>query len=104
MIGRRAQGPSPFRESIGLSRAVRVGPITAVSGTGSVEPDGSTSPGDAAEQARRYYEIVFGAHRQVGALARDVVRTRMYLTDDAREGSRSGRSSTSSRGWRASPT
>ena len=83
MIGRRAHGPSPFEATIGFSRAVRVGPITAVSGTGPVEADGSSTPGDAAAQARRCFEIVFDALRQVGASPREIVRTRIYLTDPA---------------------
>ncbi len=83
MVGRRAHGPSPFEEAIGFSRALRVGPVTAVSGTAPVEPDGSSTPGDAAAQARRCWEIVFDALREVGASTRDVIRTRMYLTDPA---------------------
>ena len=83
MLGRRAHGPSPFEASIGFSRAVRVGPIAAVSGTAAVEPDGSSTPGDAAAQARRCFEIVFDALRQVGASPREVVRTRMFLVDPA---------------------
>ena len=82
MTGRRAHGASPFEETIGFSRALRVGPLTAVSGTAPVEPDGSSStPGNATAQARRCFEIVFDALRQVGASPRDVIRTRMYLVD-----------------------
>ena len=83
MLGRRAHGPSPFEEIIGFSRTVRVGPSTAVSGTGPVEADGSSTPGDAAAQARRCWEIVFDALRQVGVSSREVMRTRMYLVDAA---------------------
>lgn len=83
MIGRRAHGPSPYEETIGFSRALRVGPMTAVSGTAPVEPDGSSTGGDAGVQARRCFEIVFDALRQVGASPRDVIRSRMYLVDPA---------------------
>ena len=83
MVGRRAHGSSPYEESIGFSRALRVGPVTAFSGTGPVEPDGSSTPGDATAQARRCFEIVLDALRQVGASPRDVIRTRMYLVDPA---------------------
>lgn len=83
MIGRRAHGPSPYEATIGFSRALRVGPMTAVSGTAPVEPDGSSTPGDAAAQARRRFEIVLDALRQVGASPRDVIRTRIYLVDPA---------------------
>ena len=83
MLGRRARGPSPYEESIGFSRALRVGAVTAVSGTAPVEPDGSSTPGDATAQARRCWEIVLDALRDVGVSSRDVVRTRMYITDPA---------------------
>ena len=83
VIGRRAQGPSPFEGTIGFSRAVRVGPVTAVSGTAAVESGGASTPGDAAAQARRCFEIAFDALRDVGVSTRDVVRTRMYLIDPA---------------------
>lgn len=83
MIGRHAHGPSPYEESIGFSRALRVGPTTAVSGTGPVEPDGSSTLGDVTAQARRCFEIVLDALREVGVPPRDVIRTRMYLVDPA---------------------
>ncbi len=83
MVGRRAHGPSPFEASIGFSRALRVGPVTAVSGTAPIEPDGSSTPGDATAQARRCWTIVLDALREVGVSPRDVVRTRTYLTDAA---------------------
>ena len=78
---RRAHGPSSYEESIGFSRAVRSGSMAAVSGTAPVEPDGSSTVGDAAAQARRCWEIVFDALREVGAAPHDVIRTRMYLVD-----------------------
>ena len=83
MVGRRAHGPSAYEESIGFSRALRVGAVTAVSGTAPVESDGSSTPGDVATQARRCWKIVFDALRQVGVSPKDVVRTRMYLVDPA---------------------
>ena len=57
--------------------------MTVVSGTAAVEEDGSSTPGDATAQARRCFEIVFDALREVGAASRDVIRTRMYLVDPA---------------------
>jgi enamine deaminase RidA (YjgF/YER057c/UK114 family) len=71
---------SPFEPSIGFSRAVRVGNRVLVSGTGPVQPDGSC-PEDAAEQARRCFEIIGTALGEAGADLSAVVRTRMYLTD-----------------------
>ena len=83
MVGRRAHGPSPYEESIGFSRALRVGAMTAVSGTAPVEADGSNTVDDVGAQARRCWEIVLDALREVGVSSRDVIRTRMYITDPA---------------------
>lgn len=41
-------------------------------------------PGDAYGQARRCFEIVRRALRELGAECSDVVRTRMYVTDASR--------------------
>ncbi|MCW2560187.1 MAG: Endoribonuclease [Mycobacterium sp.] len=68
---------SPFEDQVGYARAVRIGPLVAVSGT--------TAPGDGiVEQARealRRIEIALG---EVGASISDVVRTRMFVTDISR--------------------
>lgn len=73
---------SPFEATIGFSRAVRVGDRVLVAGTAPVFPDGSC-PADAAEQARRCWDIVLEALGGAGAGVADVVRTRQYLTDAA---------------------
>ncbi len=74
---------SPYESSFGFSRAVRVGDRIIVAGTGPVEPDGSTTLGDVAAQARRCCEIIILALEELGGSAEDVVRTRMLLTDPA---------------------
>lgn len=74
---------SPFESSIGFSRAVRVGNRILVSGTAPVEPDGSSTAGDAEAQARRCLAIIVQAVEALGGTAADVVRTRMFLTDAA---------------------
>lgn len=79
---RRAASGSPFEETIGFSRAVRVGSRVVVSGSAPVWPDGSC-PDDAGAQVRRCLEIVLGALSELGASADDVIRTRMYLCDRA---------------------
>jgi enamine deaminase RidA (YjgF/YER057c/UK114 family) len=75
---------SPFEETIGFSRAVRVGDRALVSGTAPIWPDGSC-PQDARLQARRCFEIVGAALSELGMGFADVVRTRMFITsaDDA---------------------
>jgi enamine deaminase RidA (YjgF/YER057c/UK114 family) len=77
---RRVSSGSPFEATIGFSRALRVGDRVLVSGTAPVWPDGSCDP-DAETQARRCFEIILAALREVGGDARHVVRTRMFLTD-----------------------
>jgi enamine deaminase RidA (YjgF/YER057c/UK114 family) len=79
----RTSGTSPYEAAFGFSRAIRVGDRILVSGTAPVEPDGSSTPGDAAAQARRCFTIIIQAIEQLGGSANDVVRTRMYITDPA---------------------
>jgi enamine deaminase RidA (YjgF/YER057c/UK114 family) len=72
---------SPFERTIGFSRARRVGDRVLVSGTAPVFPEGEPCPDDAGLQARRCFAIIEAALDAAGASLRDVVRTRMYLTD-----------------------
>jgi enamine deaminase RidA (YjgF/YER057c/UK114 family) len=74
---------SPFEAEFGFSRAVRVGDRILVSGTAPVEPDGSSTPGDATAQTRRVFAIILAAIEELGGTASDVVRTRMFITDPA---------------------
>ena len=71
---------SPYEPKIGISRAVRVGNIIAVSGTAPLDSNGRTvGIGDAGAQARRCLEIIAGALEKAGASLRQVVRTRILL-------------------------
>jgi enamine deaminase RidA (YjgF/YER057c/UK114 family) len=73
---------SPFEEPIGFSRAVRTGDRIVVAGTAPIAPDGTTAcPGDMYGQARRCLEIIREAIEAAGGQLRDVVRTRVLLTD-----------------------
>jgi enamine deaminase RidA (YjgF/YER057c/UK114 family) len=77
----RASSGSPYESEIGFSRAVREGNHIYVSGTAPIAADGTTvGLNDAAEQARRCFEIMILAIRKLGGSANDVVRTRIYLT------------------------
>ncbi len=71
---------SPYEPVIGISRAVRVGNIVAVSGTAPLKEGKTVAPGDAAAQARRCFEIIATALQQAGAGLHNVVRTRMFMT------------------------
>jgi uncharacterized protein YceH (UPF0502 family) len=70
---------SPYEPLVGFSRAVRVGNVIAVSGTGPIGPDGETVAGGIEEQARRCFEISLAALEELGAGVEDVIRTRTYL-------------------------
>ena len=80
---KHAKGSSPYEAEYGFSRAVRVKQHIYVAGTAPIEPDGSSTPGDAAAQARRCFAIMLQAIGDLGGSARDIVRTRMFITDPA---------------------
>jgi enamine deaminase RidA (YjgF/YER057c/UK114 family) len=69
-------GGSPYEPIIGFSRAVRIGNVVRVAGTGPVGADSE----DAAGQTRRVFAIAEKALAEAGASFDDVVATRMYLT------------------------
>jgi enamine deaminase RidA (YjgF/YER057c/UK114 family) len=72
---------SPFEPKVGISRAVRIGNIIAVSGTAPLGTDGNTvAKGDAACQARQCLEIIQKAIEDLGGKLSDVIRTRILLT------------------------
>ena len=71
---------SPYEPKVGISRAVRVGNMIAVSGTAPLGPDGKTvAIGDAEGQARRCLEIIASALEKAGTSLRQVIRTRILL-------------------------
>jgi enamine deaminase RidA (YjgF/YER057c/UK114 family) len=78
----RVTSGSSFEETIGFSRALRVGERVLVSGTAPVWPDGSCDP-DPERQASRCMEIIVAALKEAGARADQITRTRMYITDPA---------------------
>jgi enamine deaminase RidA (YjgF/YER057c/UK114 family) len=71
---------SPYEPKVGISRAVRVGNLIAISGTAPLGPDGRTvGIGDAGIQARRCLEIIAEALEKAGASLQQVIRTRTLL-------------------------
>ena len=80
MERRNVSSGSSFEPSVGFSRAVRVDDRILVAGTAPIWPDGEVDP-DAGAQARRCLEIMLGALAEAGGRPRDVVRTRMFITD-----------------------
>jgi len=80
-VRRLISSGSPYEPRVGMSRAVRVGHIIAVSGTAPLGPDGRTvGKGDPAAQARRCLEIITEALARADASLEQVVRTRTLLT------------------------
>lgn len=76
---------SQFEPRIGFSRAVRVGPFVAVSGTAPIAPDGRVAaPGDLYGQTKRCLEIIEQAIANAGLGLDSVIRTRVMLTDISR--------------------
>lgn len=73
---------SPYEHHIGLSRAVRVGPLIAVAGTAPLDHAGNTAhPGDVYAQTRRCIEIMVDAIERAGGARENVIRTRIMLLD-----------------------
>ena len=71
-----------WEREVGYCRAVRAGNLVYVTGTAAVNEDGSThAPGDAYAQAKRCFEIIRDALRDLHADLDCAVRTRMFVTD-----------------------
>jgi enamine deaminase RidA (YjgF/YER057c/UK114 family) len=69
-----------YETIIGFSRAVRVGPHIAVSGTAPIaESGGVACYGDLYGQTKRCLEIIEKAVNEAGGKREHIVRTRIYL-------------------------
>lgn len=79
MIQRISSG-GPWEEKIGYSRAVLAGDLAMVAGCTATVDGAVVHEGDPYEQARTAIQIALWSLERLGLGAKDVVRTRMYIT------------------------
>ena len=79
----QAGSGSPWEDIVGYSRAVRVGNIIEVAGTTAMDGETIVGEGDVYAQAKFIFEKIEKALQQLGGSLKDVVRTRMFVTNIA---------------------
>jgi isochorismate pyruvate lyase len=86
MEAQRVFSKAPWEEQVGYCRALKAGNHIYVTGTAPVDESGKgvQAPGDAYAQAKRCLELIERALAQLGAARKNVVRTRMFVTDISR--------------------
>lgn len=71
-----------WEDIVGYSRAVRVGNVIEVTGTVAIDDDGNVAGGqDHYQQTKFVIKKIENILQKAGATLKDVVRTRMFVTD-----------------------
>lgn len=70
-----------WEDKVGYSRAVRVGNIIEVAGTTATDGDAVAGKGNMYEQTKFIFLKIEKALLEAGGCLKDVVRTRMYVTN-----------------------
>ncbi|MFD2514688.1 RidA family protein [Pontibacter locisalis] len=81
MKRRNISSGAVWEDIIGYSRAVRVGNTIEVAGTTATNGDETVGKGDAYEQTKYALQKIEKALVRAGASMKDVVRTRIFVTD-----------------------
>lgn len=70
-----------WENRVGYSRAVKIGNVIEISGTTAVDGDTIIGKGNMYEQAAFIFQKIEKVLTEAGSSLKDVVRTRMYVTD-----------------------
>ena len=82
MTRKNISSNTEWENIVGYSRAVRIGPLTEVSGTTAVDVDGQVvGPGDIYVQTKYILAKIGMALAEAGTSTEDVIRTRIFVTD-----------------------